>query len=63
MRLSLERTEARILADPENMTFRFRRADGLIFDLNEPGLLCVYEETDPDTLTWIDWYDLLDRRP
>jgi cell wall assembly regulator SMI1 len=61
VRLSLERAEARIVASPKDLTRRFLRADGSIVDRNEPGLLLAYEETDADTLTWIDWFDLLGR--
>ena len=61
MRLSLERAEARILADPAGMRRRYRHESGWILDTNEPGLWFVYEETDPDTLTWIRWHDLWGR--
>ena len=59
MRLSLERVEARILANPHDMRGRNISDDGtVIVDRNEPGLLFAYEDTDPDTITWIAWFDL-----
>jgi hypothetical protein len=61
VRLSLDRAEARILTNPRDMTGRWRRPDGSIVDTNEPGLLLAYEETDPETLTWLEWLDLWGR--
>lgn len=62
VRLSLERVEARILAHPFDMRGRYVTGNGdAIMDTNEPSLLFAYEETDPDTLTWIAWFDLWDR--
>jgi hypothetical protein len=41
---------------------RYVSDDGaVIMDRNEPGLLFAYEETDPATLTWVEWFDLWDR--
>ena len=61
MRLSLERAEARILAHPDDPTRRIVRADGSIVDRNEPGILLMFERTDSETLTWLEWLDLLER--
>ena len=61
VRRSLDRLEARILATPNDMTRRRRRDDGTIVDYSEPGLLLAYEETDFDTVTWLEWHDLWDR--
>ena len=62
MRLSLDRAEARILETPDDLSRRITRPDGSIVDLNEPGLLIAYERTDEETLTWLEWLDLLGRR-
>lgn len=58
VRRSLDRAEARILANPSDVTGRFRYEDGSILDTNEPGLLLAYEETDLETFTWLVWHDL-----
>ncbi len=62
MRQSLERAEARIVANPGDMRGRHVTDDGrAIWDRNEPGLLFAYEETDSTTLTWLAWFDLWER--
>jgi hypothetical protein len=61
VRLSLDRAEQRILAEPQLTTRRWRRDDGTLVDGNEPGILLSYEETDAETLTFLAWYDLWDR--
>lgn len=58
LRLSLERAEARVLAQPNALSRRWRRDDGVVVDGNEPGLLLAFEETDASTVTWIEWHDL-----
>lgn len=62
VRESLDRAEARIAANPHDMRGRFHPDDGYsVVDSNEPGLLFAYEQTDPDTLTWLAWVDLWGR--
>ena len=58
LRLSLERAAARVLANPNSLSRRWRRDDGVVVDGNEPGLLLAFEVADASTVTWIEWHDL-----
>ncbi|HJP89240.1 MAG TPA: hypothetical protein VJ850_09425 [Candidatus Limnocylindrales bacterium] len=62
LRRSLDRAEQRILDNPGDMARRHRRDDGSIVDWSEPGILLSFEETDTETITWLAWHDVWNRR-